>query len=53
MEGPIGVMKQLEALGRILELTDLQLFKHLDSMCRVLYLSYIMRGVVNQYIVQI
>ena len=29
MEGPIGVMKQLEALGRILQLTDLQLFKHL------------------------
>lgn len=31
MEGPIGVMKQLEALGKILELTDLQLFKHLSQ----------------------
>ncbi|KAH9329670.1 hypothetical protein KI387_001778, partial [Taxus chinensis] len=29
MEGPVGVMKQLETLGRILQLTDLQLFKHL------------------------
>jgi hypothetical protein len=29
MEGPIGVMKQLEALERILQLTGLQLFKHL------------------------
>lgn len=29
MEGPVGVMKQLEALGRILQLTDIQLFKHL------------------------
>eukprot|EP01018_Ginkgo_biloba_P014480 Gb_10658 [translate_table: standard] len=29
MEGPIGVMKQLEALGRILQLTDLQIFRHL------------------------
>lgn len=31
MEGPVGVMKQLEALGRILQLTDLQLFKHLSQ----------------------
>ncbi|XP_057874046.2 uncharacterized protein LOC131080009 [Cryptomeria japonica] len=29
MEGPVGVMKQLENLGRILQCTDLQLFKHL------------------------
>ncbi|KAJ7297060.1 hypothetical protein O6H91_Y082300 [Diphasiastrum complanatum] len=29
MEGPIGVMKQLEALAKILELTDMHMFKHL------------------------
>ncbi|KAF3785270.1 TBC1 domain family member 15 [Nymphaea thermarum] len=30
MEGPTGVMKQLEALGRILELTDFEMFTHLS-----------------------
>eukprot|EP00252_Welwitschia_mirabilis_P023006 TRINITY_DN6397_c0_g1_i2.p1 TRINITY_DN6397_c0_g1~~TRINITY_DN6397_c0_g1_i2.p1 ORF type:complete len:764 (-),score=149.21 TRINITY_DN6397_c0_g1_i2:208-2499(-) len=29
MEGPVGVMKQLETLGKILQLADHQLFKHL------------------------
>lgn len=29
MEGPVGVMKQLEALSRILEVTDPQMSKHL------------------------
>eukprot|EP01018_Ginkgo_biloba_P034957 Gb_35832 [translate_table: standard] len=28
MEGPIGVMKQLEALGKILQLTDPKIFTH-------------------------
>ncbi|CAN6448754.1 unnamed protein product [Victoria cruziana] len=30
MEGPTGVMKRLEALGRILELTDFEMFNHLS-----------------------
>lgn len=31
MEGPIGVMKQLQDLWKILELTDAEIFTHLSS----------------------
>ncbi|CAL4950823.1 unnamed protein product [Urochloa decumbens] len=31
MEGPTGVMKQLQALWKILELTDIELFEHLSA----------------------
>ncbi|OEL30495.1 Cysteine synthase, chloroplastic/chromoplastic [Dichanthelium oligosanthes] len=31
MEGPTGVMKQLQALWKIMELTDLELFEHLSA----------------------
>lgn len=31
MEGPTGVMKQLEALWHIVELTDREMFSHLSS----------------------
>lgn len=31
MEGPTGVMKQLEALWKILELTDAEMFEHLSA----------------------
>ncbi|KAL6626534.1 hypothetical protein ACP70R_030260 [Stipagrostis hirtigluma subsp. patula] len=31
MEGPTGVMKQLQALWKILELTDVELFEHLSA----------------------
>lgn len=31
MEGPVGVMKQLEALPKILELTDVQLSRHFSN----------------------
>lgn len=31
MEGPTGVMKQLQALWHILELTDREMFSHLSS----------------------
>lgn len=31
MEGPTGVMKQLQALWKIMELTDIELFEHLSA----------------------
>lgn len=31
LEGPTGVMKQLEALWKIMELTDTELFEHLSA----------------------
>ncbi|KAL6890553.1 hypothetical protein ACP4OV_008808 [Aristida adscensionis] len=31
MEGPTGVMKQLQALWKIMELTDVELFEHLSA----------------------
>ncbi|KAL2631581.1 hypothetical protein R1flu_016267 [Riccia fluitans] len=31
MEGPVGVMKQLEALPRIMEVADLQMYRHLSA----------------------
>lgn len=31
MEGPTGVMKQLQALWKILELTDTEMFEHLSA----------------------
>lgn len=31
MEGPVGVMKQLQDLWKILELTDTEIFTHLSS----------------------
>lgn len=31
MEGPTGVMKQLQAIWKIMELTDVELFDHLSA----------------------
>lgn len=31
MEGPTGVLKQLQALWKIMELTDVELFEHLSE----------------------